>query len=111
MGRPRVVYRPASSAFGEVNSRRAAQAMAKIGYSDLKEFQRVGLGVRLTRRFEPRERTQPGGPDHVPLPGVEQLDVQYRVDNHSQFDVPPTRSRIEAPMARRGDQIAALMLM
>ena len=40
----RVLFGPASSAFGEVNLFGALRrAMAKTGYSDLKEFQRVGL--------------------------------------------------------------------
>jgi IMP dehydrogenase len=44
----RVLYGPASSAFGEVNLFGALRrAMAKTGYSDLKEFQRVGLSVRV----------------------------------------------------------------
>ncbi len=44
----RVLYGPASSAYGEVNLFGALRrAMAKTGYSDLKEFQRVGLSVRV----------------------------------------------------------------
>src|SRR6185503_14702968 len=44
----RVLFGPASSAFGEVNLFGALRrAMAKTGYSDLKEFQRVGLSVRV----------------------------------------------------------------
>lgn len=43
----RVLFGPASSAYGEVNLFGALRrAMAKTGYSDLKEFQRVGLSVR-----------------------------------------------------------------
>ncbi len=44
----RVLFGPASSAYGEVNLFGALRrAMAKTGYSDLKEFQRVGLSVRV----------------------------------------------------------------
>ncbi len=42
-----VLFGPASTAFGEVNLFGALRrAMAKTGYSDLKEFQRVGLSIR-----------------------------------------------------------------
>lgn len=42
-----VLFGPASTAFGDVNLFGALRrAMAKTGYSDLKEFQRVGLSVR-----------------------------------------------------------------
>jgi IMP dehydrogenase len=42
----RVLFGPASSAFGEVNLFGALRrAMAKTGYSDLKEFQRVDVVV------------------------------------------------------------------
>ena len=43
----RVLFGPAGTAYGEVNMFGALRrAMAKTGYSDLKEFQRVGLSVR-----------------------------------------------------------------
>jgi IMP dehydrogenase len=43
-----VLFGPASSATGSVNLFGALRrAMAKTGYSDLKEFQRVGLTVRI----------------------------------------------------------------
>ena len=43
----RVLFGPAGTAYGEVNIFGALRrAMAKTGYSDLKEFQRVGLSVR-----------------------------------------------------------------
>ena len=42
-----VLFGPASSPYGEVNLFGALRrAMAKTGYSDLKEFQRVGLSIR-----------------------------------------------------------------
>jgi IMP dehydrogenase len=42
-----VLFGPASSPYGTVNLFGALRrAMAKTGYSDLKEFQRVGLTVR-----------------------------------------------------------------
>ncbi len=43
----RILFGPATTAYGEVNVFGALRrAMAKTGYSDLKEFQRVGLAVR-----------------------------------------------------------------
>ena len=42
-----VLFGPSSSPYGNVNLFGALRrAMAKTGYSDLKEFQRVGLTVR-----------------------------------------------------------------
>ncbi len=57
----RVLFGPASSAFGEVNLFGALRrAMAKTGYSDLKEFQRVGLvGPGLSHCFERGPLRQP----------------------------------------------------
>jgi len=49
-GRPleQVLFGPTESPYGTTNLFGALRrAMAKTGYSDLKEFQRVGLSVRV----------------------------------------------------------------